>query len=717
MNAQQALHKYFGYKAFRHDQEQIITHVLNKRDALVLMPTGGGKSVCYQLPAVMLDGLTVVISPLIALMKDQVDALNINGIKAAFLNSSQNDDEQRDIARQLKANQIKLLYVAPERIFGAENRFIGFLKTLNVSLFAIDEAHCISAWGHDFRPEYLMLAGLRSAFNDVPFIALTATADKITRDDILDKLKLHNPAIFISSFDRANIKYKVVPKQNSFNQLITFLQKHRDDAGIIYCLSRKSAEELAAELQNLGFAAKAYHAGLPKVEKDQNQEAFLRDEIQIIVATIAFGMGINKSNVRYVVHVDMPKNIEGYYQETGRAGRDGLPAEALLFYSFADAQKLQRFARVEGNEAQSQIMLKKLDDMVRFCQMQTCRRQFLLHYFDEPAPDTCGACDICLSDFEKMDGTVIAQKALSAVARLNEAYGINYVIDFLRGSQSEKIPQHQRELKTYGIGKDVSKPLWQQYLRELIAMGYLQLSDGNYPVVKLTAKSYTVLKEGAKVQLIKTQTEQAALNTQTLPHEHLLFEQLRETRMVLAINENVAAYLVLSDASLLEMATYLPAGLSELAQITGFGDVKLAKYGQTFCDVINAYCKARGLKSRITERRQKPQRVSKNPLSSNTLVESLNLFKRGLGITQIAQSRGLAPTTIENHLCNFIKTGELEVTDLVAEAKIPAIKDAAESYGLERLAPLKEVLGDDFTYTEIKAAVAWLQREIKQTES
>ncbi|MEO6850909.1 MAG: RecQ family ATP-dependent DNA helicase, partial [Mucilaginibacter sp.] len=377
----QALQKYFGYSEFRHQQEAIIQHVLNGQDVLTLMPTGGGKSLCYQLPAVLMDGLTIVISPLIALMKDQVDSLNVNGIPAAFLNSSQSPDEQQRITDQLKNNQIKLLYLAPERLFGAGNNVITFLKSLPVCLIAIDEAHCISHWGHDFRPEYLALSGLKIHFPKIPVIALTATADQLTRKDILEKLALHKPAEFVSSFNRANINYRVLPKKNSFNQLLAFLEERKEDSGIIYCLSRKSTESLAADLKSEGYLAEAYHAGMEHADKARNQEAFLRDDVKIIVATIAFGMGINKSNVRYVVHVDLPKNIEGYYQETGRAGRDGLPSDAMLLYSYGDASKLQRFARVEGNEEQSTIMLKKLDDMVKYSQLQTCRRQYLMNYF------------------------------------------------------------------------------------------------------------------------------------------------------------------------------------------------------------------------------------------------------------------------------------------------------------------------------------------------
>lgn len=716
MEPVQALQKYFGYSAFRYQQEAIIQHVLNKKDVLTLMPTGGGKSLCYQLPAVLLDGLTIVISPLIALMKDQVDSLNVNGIPAAFFNSSQTPDEQIQLTTKLRNNQIKLLYLAPERLFGNESKLIAFLKSLPVSLIAIDEAHCISHWGHDFRPEYLALAGLKNEFPAIPVIALTATADKLTKKDILEKLNLKNPEIFISSFNRANITYRVVPKKNSFNQLLAFLDERKDDSGIIYCLSRKSTEGLAADLRAEGFLAEAYHAGLDNAVKARTQEDFLRDDVKIIVATIAFGMGINKSNVRYVVHVDMPKNIEGYYQETGRAGRDGLPSDALLLYSPGDAVKLKQFAMIDDNPEQSRIMLNKLNDMVRYCQLQACRRQFLLKYFEEDFPPGCGSCDICLTEFKKFDGTLIAQKVLSAVTRLKERFGTNYVIDFLRGSRSEKIREEHKQLKTYGIGADIAKNDWSRYIRELITMGYLQATDDAFPVLKLTSTSEAILKGQQKVEFIESQTTEEHKPTEALPFEADLLAEIKNIRRDIALHENVPAYIILSDATLLEIATYLPQSLDELRLISGFGDIKLARYGREFLLPVKSYCERNKLSSKIKlksskrERKVRTENSTNGVRSSSTAFDSFTLYKSGKTIAEIAAERNLAASTIEGHLSYYIYTGAMDVLEMVSEEKKLLIKDTVESYGAEKLAPLKEILGEGYSYGEIRAVIAWMRR-------
>ena len=488
MNPLQILQAQFGYSSFRLEQEAIINAVLQKKDTFALMPTGGGKSLCYQIPALIFDGLTIVISPLIALMKDQVDALRLNGVQAAYLNSTQTSAEQEAVLRKVTSKELKLLYLAPESTFFKD------ITSFEVSLIAIDEAHCISHWGHDFRPEYLMLAQLKRAMPHVPVIALTATADRLTRNDIVEKLALDNPVTFVSSFNRANIRYRVEEKKRSFEKLLDFLEKRRDESGIIYCLSRASTESLANDLIDEGFEARPYHAGLDKEQRAKHQEMFLRDEVKIIVATIAFGMGIDKSNVRYVVHMDLPKNIESYYQETGRAGRDSLPSDALLFYSYADVSKLKKFVEIDGNPEQTEIYLRKLDKMAAYGDLSTCRRKYLLNYFDEAAPDHCGNCDACLTQVERTDGTVPAQKVLSAVVRLRERFGAGYVIDFLRGSNSVKIQEGHKAIKTFGVGADMSKDEWFAIIRDLLAQGYLVKSEGTYPVLKLTEKSEQALK-------------------------------------------------------------------------------------------------------------------------------------------------------------------------------------------------------------------------------
>ncbi|MBL4677167.1 MAG: RecQ family ATP-dependent DNA helicase [Mucilaginibacter sp.] len=552
-----------------------------------------------------------------------------------------------------------------------------------------------------------MLAGLKTEFPGVPVIALTATADKLTQKDILEKLNLHEPSVFVSSFNRANITYRVIPRRKGFDQLLDFLEERKEESGIIYCLSRKSTEALAADLKEEGYAVEAYHAGLSNEVKNQNQEAFLRDDVKIIVATIAFGMGINKSNVRYVVHMDLPKNIEGYYQETGRAGRDGLPSDAMLLYSPGDAIKLRGFAMVENNAEQSAIMLKKLDDMVNYCQLHACRRQYLMNYFDEDFPDHCGSCDFCLSEFTKFDGTLIAQKALSAVARLKERFGNNYVVDFLRGSKSEKIWADHKALKTYGAGADISKADWQRYLRELTAQGYLQTEDNGFPILKLTPKSEAVLKGEQKVELIAHHVIEEQEH-EVPAYEIELLAALGRRRQEFAINENIPAYIILSDATLQEMATYLPQKMDELRLISGFGDVKLARYGREFLELIVNYSKAKGLESRIKQKSPKRERKPKKTKVSDTNKASLELFQQGLSVQEIAKERALSPTTIEGHLSSFVQSGELDVSTFVIASKIPAIQNAVESYGAERLAPLKEVLGDAYSYGEIKAVIAWM---------
>jgi ATP-dependent DNA helicase RecQ len=709
--AKEILQHRFGFDSFRMNQEAAIETILNKKDAVVLMPTGGGKSLCFQIPALMFEGLTLVVSPLIALMKDQVDALVNTGVSAAFLNSTQTNREQVRVFQKIKSGELKLLYVAPERLLQTGDQFIDFLQNIDISLFAIDEAHCISSWGHDFRPEYRQLSKLKRFFPEIPIIALTATADKLVRQDIIQYLGLSNYELLVSSFNRPNIYYTVKPKRNSYGKLIGFLEDKRKESGIIYCLSRAGTESLAEDLRDEGFNARPYHAGLSKEERDKNQSLFINDEVKIIVATIAFGMGIDKSNVRFVVHMDLPKNIESYYQETGRAGRDGLQSEAVLFFSRGDVIKLKGFAEVENNEQQTEIMLNKLNQMSDFGELKSCRRKYLLKYFDEELQEDCGDCDNCNTDFEKIDGTIIAQKALSAIARTKQKYGLSYLIDFLRGSKSKKIWDSHKNLKTYGVGADISKDEWFAYFKDLISQGIVGQTEGKYPTLFLNEKSREVLKGNFPVQLFKVSVKEkksSLVSDVSLPYETELFEILRNLRAEFARVDNVPPYIVFSDATLVEFATYLPQSQREMLKMSGVGDVKMEKYGIDFLVEIVEYCGENNLESRISLKepvRRKRKKRKKNGL--NTFDTSLKFFREGRSVDEIAELRDLEPGTIEAHLVKFIPTGEVKIDDLVPGEKIEVIKEAIFEMNPENgLTPIKEFLGDDFSYGEIRAVLA-----------
>src|SRR5881397_2868330 len=593
MDLADALKNYFGYDAFRPLQEEIIEDVLAGRDVFVLMPTGGGKSLCFQLPALMRDGLTIVVSPLIALMKDQVDALQTSGIAATYLNSTLNREEAKARWRGLHRGEYRMLYVAPERLM--LDAFLERALNWNIAQLAIDEAHCISEWGHDFRPEYRELKKLRKHLPDVPLMALTATATERVRVDIIKELKLREPRCYVASFDRPNLAYRVVPKSAPYEQLLAFIRSRPNDSGIVYCASRKSTDSLARNLNDDSISAKPYHAGLTSSERTRHQEAFLRDEVRVITATIAFGMGINKPNVRFVVHYDLPKNLESYYQETGRAGRDGLPSECVLLFSASDVAKQIHFID-EKNESEARIARAQLRQMVHYAETRECRRATLLNYFGEEYPEpSCQGCDNCLTPRETFDGTIPAQKFLSCVHRIHakSGFGLNHVVDVLRGADTEAIRQRgHNKLSTYGIGRDLKRESWQAIGRELLRLGLVECAPGRFATLSLTPAGLETLRTRTPVTLTKQVdvAEKAARSRiGAIACDELLFEQLRGLRRRLADERDVPAYVIFSDVTLREMARNYPATPTEFRRIPGVGEQKLKDFAEPFLSEIRAY--------------------------------------------------------------------------------------------------------------------------------
>ena len=601
----QTLKTYFGYDSFRPLQEDIIRHLMDRKDALVLMPTGGGKSICYQLPALLSEGTAVVVSPLISLMKDQVETLCANGIAAGALNSNNDETENASLRRACMEGKLKLLYISPEKLLAEANYL---LRDMHISLFAIDEAHCISQWGHDFRPEYTQMDILHQLFPQVPIIALTATADKITREDIIRQLDMRNPEVFISSFDRPNLSLEVkrgYQQKEKIRAIVKFLRRHRNESGIIYCMSRNGTEKVAQLLENEGFDVGVYHAGMSNEQREMTQDDFINDRVQIICATIAFGMGIDKSNVRWVIHYNLPKSIENFYQEIGRAGRDGLPSETLLFYSFGDIVLLSKFA-AESN--QQGINLEKLNRMQQYAESDICRRRILLNYFGETMNHDCGNCDGCKNPPERFDGTIIVQKALSAIARTDEQIGTRTLIDILKGYASQEvIEKGYDKLKTYGAGRDVPRKDWQDYLLQMLNLGYFEIAYNENNHLKITEAGKKVLfgKERAQLVVIKREesygkkgsakenktASPAPLFTPTVfeNEDEGLFEALRQLRKKLADQLAIPAYIVLSDKTLHLLALKKPGDMEAFGEISGIGEFKKEKYGKDFLAVINEY--------------------------------------------------------------------------------------------------------------------------------
>ena len=600
----QTLKTYFGYDSFRPLQEDIIRHLMDRKDALILMPTGGGKSICYQLPALLSEGTAVVVSPLISLMKDQVETLCANGIAAGALNSNNDETENASLRRACMEGKLKLLYISPEKLLAEANYL---LRDMHISLFAIDEAHCISQWGHDFRPEYTQMGILHQLFPQVPIIALTATADKITREDIIKQLHLNQPRIFISSFDRPNLSLTVkrgYQQKEKSKAILDFIARHPGESGIIYCMSRSKAETVAQMLQKQGIKSAVYHAGLSPARRDEAQDDFINDRVQVVCATIAFGMGIDKSNVRWVIHYNLPKSIESFYQEIGRAGRDGMPSDTLLFYSLADLILLTKFATDSGQQS---INLEKLQRMQQYAEADICRRRILLSYFGENTTCDCGNCDVCKNPPERFDGTIIVQKALSAIARSEQQIGTGILVDILRGNMSSEVTERgYHRLKTFGAGREVPARDWHDYLLQMLQLGYFEIAYNENNHLKITQSGTDVLFGRARALLVTIRREEAVQATKgrkrkaTVPTKELplglpntesgeLFEALRTLRKRLADQEALPAYIVLSDKVLHLLSTSRPTTIEEFGNISGIGEYKKKKYGKEFVDLIRKY--------------------------------------------------------------------------------------------------------------------------------
>ncbi|TYZ14488.1 DNA helicase RecQ [Hymenobacter lutimineralis] len=739
-SARRVLKQYYGYDTFRPMQEDIIGHIMAGQDTVVLMPTGGGKSVCFQVPAVVQEGLCVVVSPLIALMKDQVEALKANGIAAAYINSSVGQSEQQAITGEALNGYLKLLYVSPEKLLS--EGFLTFMKRLRISMFAIDEAHCISSWGHDFRPEYTQLRVLREQFPRVPIIALTATADRLTQRDIQTQLRLQEPRVFLSSFDRPNLNLIVRPGQDRVGGILEFLERHPGEAGIIYCLSRKQCETLAQKIQAKGVKAGYYHAGMTPNQRGAVQEAFLKDDLQVIVATIAFGMGIDKSNVRWVIHYNLPKNIEGYYQEIGRAGRDGSPATAVLFYSFADVMSLREMLSKDDPKL-TQLNLTKLERMQQFAEAASCRRKILLNYFGETLPQDCGNCDICRNPPTTFDGTELAQKALSAVVRGRERMSLTLLIDVLRGMRNQAVLSGgYDQIKTYGAGRDLPYLDWYSYIHQMLNDGLLYIAYEEGYALKITDLGREVLQAQRPVPMKKFQpTEKAekptkgrkgaaaaAAKAAPATREAQLFEALRALRKRIADEQGVPPYVIFTDSTLQEMAVERPVNRTAMLAISGVGMKKFETYGEAFIREVLAHggnpaalaeldedaeeFEAEQPKAPRARRKKEPAPEEPSSDVNGTMETTFQLHRMGLSVEAIAERRGLAVGTIQTHLSTLYSRGyELRIEDFLKPQELAEIQTAQAQLGANlMLRDLFDHLREKYDYFRLRLALMYFKK-------
>lgn len=722
--ALELLKKYYGYESFREGQEEIINNILSKRDVLAIMPTGGGKSLCYQLPALMLDGTAIVISPLISLMKDQVDTLRQMGMEAAFINSTLSVAELRNIIYEAERGKYKLLYVAPERL--ESEGFTEMLKNIKISMIAVDEAHCVSQWGHDFRTSYLKIKEIRHMTGqNLVVSAFTATATAQVKEDIINLIELKNHFELITGFDRENLKFEVIRINKKFPFVLKYVEENKGKPGIIYCITRKITDEVCARLIAAGHKAVKYHAGLNDRERASNQDDFLYDNADVMVATNAFGMGIDKSNIRYVIHYNMPKNIESYYQEAGRAGRDGESSDCILLFSPSDIVMNNFLIESSFNFSSKSKEYEKLRDMTNYCNTDKCLRKFLISYFDEKyEKEYCGNCSSCLSTVEKNDITLEAQKILSCIYRMGERFGSNSVIDVLKGSSNQKIKAMKfHELTTYGLMKEYDKDTLKEIISVLVSEGFLSVSGGKYPVLKITQSGNMVLRGKCSVEIKKVFAKSKSA-AETLPFEKDLFDILKSLRKEIADKLKVPPFVVFSDASLKDMCIKYPLTDEEFLNVSGVGDVKAERYGKEFIRAITDYTKKNNIdvqsvknaehKNNIETKSVGNHRAStKKSLKEDTYITTYNLYKQGKSVKEIAAERSLTENTVENHLAHCAETGyEINFSEFIKAEHEEMIMKAIEKQGTDKLKPIKECLPDEVTYTEIKFAICKFKRRL-----